>query len=243
MGGANVFDIVSVEVREGRWSAHLSDRQDEPGPVMSVQPSSSNKPADPAVEAELDRLAVTPIAQLRVRYREVSRSDPPKAFGPDLLRRSIAHQIQEKAYGGLSRPAQRLLEQAIKAFAAKPNGKIVLPRRIKPGSVLVREWKGKSYRVMVLADGFAYDGKTFGNLSEIAVLITGTRWNGPRFFGLRAKSQEREEPAAPDRSGSAKRKSEAASTHSKHLGGGSDHRKRHTGGTGKSASNGGRHGR
>jgi hypothetical protein len=78
--------------------------------VISVQPNSSNKTADPVVEAELDRLAVMPIAQLRVRYREVFRADPPKAFGPDLLRRSIAHRIQEKAYGGLSRPAQRLLD-------------------------------------------------------------------------------------------------------------------------------------
>ena len=72
----------------------------------------------------------------------------------------------------------------------KPNGRLELPRRIKPGSVLVRTWKGKSYRVMVLADGFAYDGKTFTNLSEIASAITGTRWNGPRFFGLRSASAE-----------------------------------------------------
>jgi hypothetical protein len=210
--------------------------------MMSVQPGSSNKPADPAVEAELDRLAAMPIAQLRVRYREAYRSDPPKAFGPDLLRRSIAHRIQEKAYGGLSRSAQRLLDQMMKAFAAKPNGKIVLPRRIKPGSVLVREWKGKSHRVMVLAEGFAYDGKTFGNLSEIAVLITGTRWNGPRFFGLRPKAQEIDEPTARTRSDGAKRNAEAASARSSHLGGGSDYRKRNAASTVKSTSTGGRHG-
>jgi hypothetical protein len=210
---------------------------------MFVQPGSSNKPADPAVEAELDRLAVMPIAQLRARYREVFRSDPPKAFGPDLLRRSIAHRIQEKAYGGLSRSAQRLLDQMMKAFAAKPNGKIALPRRIKPGSVLVREWKGKSHRVMVLAEGFAYDGKTFGNLSEIAVLITGTRWNGPRFFGLRPKGQEIDEPMARTRSDGAKRITEPASARSSHLGGGSDYRKRNAASTVKSISTGGRHGR
>jgi hypothetical protein len=197
---------------------------------------------DLAVEAELDRLAVMPIAQLRVRYQEVFHSDPPKAFGPDLLRRSIAHRIQEKAYGSLSRSAQRLLDQMMKAYAAKPNGKIALPRRIKPGSVLVREWKGKSHRVMVLADGFAYDGSTFGNLSEIAGLITGTKWNGPRFFGLRSKTQGSDEPATLDPSDGAKRKAEAVSAPSNHLGGGSDHRKRKASSTGKSASNGGRHG-
>ena len=64
---------------------------------------SANRPmgADPAVEAELDRLPTMPIAELRKRYRELFRTEPPKAFGPDLLRRSIAHTIQEKAYGGL----------------------------------------------------------------------------------------------------------------------------------------------
>jgi hypothetical protein len=153
---------------------------------MVAQQSGSAQATDPAVEAELDRLAVVPIAQLRIRYCEVFRSDPPKAFGPDLLRRSIAQRIQEKAYGGLSASTRRLLDQMIKAYAAKPNGKLVVPRRIKPGSELVRTWKGKSYRVRVMAKGFAHGGKTFASLSEIASEITGTRWNGPRFFGLRS---------------------------------------------------------
>jgi hypothetical protein len=208
-----------------------------------VQPTAPAQPTDPAVDDELDRLAVIPIVQLRVRYREVFRTDPPKAFGPDLLRRSIAHRIQEKAYGGLSRPAQRLLNQLMKAFVAKPNSKIVLPRRIKPGSVLVREWRGKSHRVSVLADGFAYDGKSFANLSEIAGLITGTRWNGPRFFGLRSKTQENDQAAASDRSDHIKRKAEVASARSDHLGGGSNYRKRSAAIASKSGSDGGRHGR
>jgi hypothetical protein len=201
------------------------------------------QPTDPAVEDELNRLPAMPIALLRLRYREVFRTEPPKAFGPDLLRRSIAHRIQEKAYGGLSRSVQRLLDQMSKAYAAKPNGKIVLPRRIKPGSVLVREWKGKSHRVMVLAEGFAYDSETYSNLSEIAVLITGTRWNGPRFFGLRSKAEESSVPAPPDRSHGPKRTAEAALARSSHLAGGSDYQKRNAGGPGKPAANGGRHGR
>jgi hypothetical protein len=79
--------------------------------MIVMRPTAPVQPTDPAVEDELDQLAVMPIAQLRVRYREVYRADPPKAFGPDLLRRSIAHRIQEKAYGGLFRSAQRLLDQ------------------------------------------------------------------------------------------------------------------------------------
>jgi hypothetical protein len=152
---------------------------------MVMAETAPAQPADPAVEDELDRLPVMPIAQLRLRYRELLRTEPPKAFGPDLLRRSIAYRIQEKAYGGLPASTRRLLDRLVKAAIAKPNGRLVLPRRIKPGSELVRTWKGTTYRVMVMADGFAHAGQTFASLSEIASEITGTNWNGPRFFGLR----------------------------------------------------------
>ncbi len=148
----------------------------------------SEAATDPAVEAELDRLPDTPIVELRRRYRELFKAEPPKAFGPDLLRRSIAHRIQEKAYGGLSVSTRRLLDQLVKATTAKPNGRLELPRRIKPGSELVRTWKRKTYRVTVVTNGFVYDGTTYVSLSEIASAITGTRWNGPRFFGLRSPS-------------------------------------------------------
>lgn len=142
--------------------------------------------ANPDVEAELARLPATPIVDLRKRYRELFKSEPPKAFGPDLLRRSIAHRIQERAYGGLSAASQRQLDQLVKLAAAKPEARLELPQRIKPGSELVRTWNRRTYRVRVLEKGFAYDGKTFASLSEIATSITGTKWNGPRFFGLRS---------------------------------------------------------
>jgi len=157
---------------------------------MTSNGQQSKAAADPAVETELERLPTSPIADLRKRYRELFRIEPPKAFGPDLLRRSIAQRIQEKAYGGLSASTRRLLGQLVKAAMAKPNGRLELPRQIKPGSELVRTWKGKSYRVMVMADGFAYDGERFASLSEIASDITGTNWNGPRFFGLRSASNK-----------------------------------------------------
>jgi hypothetical protein len=140
---------------------------------------------DPEVEAELDRLPNMPIVNLRGRYRELFRAEPPKAFGPDLLRRSIAHRIQERAYGGLSREHQRLLDQLMRAARTKPNGRLELPQRIKPGSELVRVWNKRTYRVVVLENGFSHQGRTYKSLSEIALEITGTKWNGPRFFGLR----------------------------------------------------------
>ena len=136
------------------------------------------------IEAELERLPSMPIVELRALWRAKFKSDPPKAFGPDLLRRSIAYKIQEDAYGGLDRATARLLK-GLMAQLAKSNGRIVLPRRIKPGAILVRHWKGQSHRVTVLEDGFAYQGTPFESLSEIAREITGTRWSGPSFFGLK----------------------------------------------------------
>ena len=76
-----------------------------------------------------------------------------------------------------------------KAMIAKPNGRLELPRHIKPGSELVRTWKGATHRVQVKGNGFAYDGKPYASLSEIASHITGTKWNGPLFFGLRTKAE------------------------------------------------------
>jgi Protein of unknown function (DUF2924) len=159
--------------------------------MTKVRRGEKQPAADPAVEAELDRLPKMPIADLRNRYRELFRAEPPKAFGPDLLRRSIAYRIQERAYGGLSQEHQRLLDQLIRAARAKPNGRLELPRRIKPGSELVRTWNRKTYRVVVLEKGFAWEGRTFSSLSEIATEITGTNWNGPRFFGLRRSAKEK----------------------------------------------------
>jgi hypothetical protein len=140
--------------------------------------------ADDMIEAEVQRLSAMPIAELRKRWRTAFKSDPPKAFGPDLLRRSLAQKIQEDACGRLPPATRKLLNQLI-AQSAKSNGKIVMPRRIKPGAILIREWKGKTHRISVLKEGFAFEGEPYSSLSEVARLITGARWNGPRFFGLR----------------------------------------------------------
>ena len=142
--------------------------------MTSIRPGTVDRAANPAVEAELERLPKLPIVELRRRYQELFSAEPP---------------------GGLSREYQRLLDQLVKAAQAKPNGRLELPRRIKPGSELVRTWNRRTYRVVVMEKGFAWEGKTFSSLSEIALEITGTKWNGPRFFGLRSASSTR--PEAP----------------------------------------------
>jgi hypothetical protein len=120
-----------------------------------------------AVDAEVERLRSMPIVELRALWRAKFKSEPPKAFGPDLLRRSIAFKIQEDVYGGFDRPTARLLKQLMQQFTNN-NGRIVLPRRIKPGAVLIREWKGERHQVTVLEDGFAYQEKPYESLSQIA---------------------------------------------------------------------------
>ena len=144
--------------------------------------------AQQRIEGELRALKSASIDFLRKQWRSTFRSDPPPAFGPDLLRRSLAQHIQEKAFGGLPEAARRELDRAIRLLERNRTGRIELPRRIKAGAVLIKTWKDKSHHVTVLDHGFSYEGKTYVSLSQIARNITGTRWNGPKFFGLRVKS-------------------------------------------------------
>jgi hypothetical protein len=143
-----------------------------------------------AVEAEVARIGTMNKVELRSIWRIKYKSDPPRAFGPDLLRRSLAYRVQEEAFGGLPARTKRELHHLIALLSKKPTSRIELPRRIKSGAVLIREWKGKVVRVTVVENGFLFEGKTFSSLSEIALLITGTKWNGPRFFGLRTRPNE-----------------------------------------------------
>lgn len=161
-------------------------------------------PVQEVVTAELTTLPGCSIHALRERWRTLFRTEPPTAFGPDLLRRSIAQKLQEDAYGKLASTAQRELTRIIVSLEKNLTTRITLPRRIKPGAVLVRDWKGKPHRVTVLDKGFSYEGRTYPSLSEIAREITSTRWNGPRFFGLRPAekpSDEQSKDNAPPKRG------------------------------------------
>jgi hypothetical protein len=97
----------------------------------------------------------------------------------------VAYRLQEKALGGLTGAVKRKLK--LLAQQAQPGGALEAFISLKPGTKLVRSWHGKTFTITVLQDGFEYDGKRYGSLSQIACLITGTRWSGPRFFGLKSK--------------------------------------------------------
>jgi hypothetical protein len=150
----------------------------------------AKKPAAIDLEAELARIAAMNIGELRSLWREREGREAAKGFSKDLLARALAYAIQEEQLGGLSKELKKLLAN----LDAEP------PRRIKAGSVIVREYAGARHEVFVVEDGFSWQGKTYPSLSAIAKEITGTRWNGPRFFGLR---DERSQSAAPQKGGGA----------------------------------------
>jgi hypothetical protein len=104
------------------------------------------------------------------------------------LFRVLAYQLQADAFGDLDGESQRLLDRSVSPEDAGQRA-MELARRtdLRPGTVLAREWNGQMHRVAVLADGFAWNGKTYASLSKVAFAITGTRWSGPRFFGVREK--------------------------------------------------------
>jgi hypothetical protein len=137
----------------------------------------------------LDRLLKMKPAELRARWREVYRSFAPD-IGPDLLRRGIAYRLQERGQGSLTSYTRREIERQIKRLG-KNDGVSVSTPSLKPGTRLVRSWRGKMNQVLVLEDGFEFDGRRYGSLTQIASGITGAHWSGPRFFGLLAKPRGR----------------------------------------------------
>ena len=142
------------------------------------------------LDAELARISSLTIDQLRGEWQERMGLDPPPALTKDLLARALSHRLQEKVLGGLS-PRQR------KALDALDKGDQAPLQRIKVGSVLVREHEGTLHEVSVVTDGFSWQAKTYASLSTIARMITGTKWNGPRYFGLRDRQRDAVETEKP----------------------------------------------
>jgi len=140
-----------------------------------------------SIDVEIARLRDLDIGDLQSRWHTVFRRRPPPHLPRHLLFRVLAYRLQADAFGDLDGESQRLLDRPVTPEHAALRA-VKLSRRtieLRPGSVLGREWNGKMHRVAVLTDGFAWNGNTYPSLSNIAVAITGTRWNGPKFFGLR----------------------------------------------------------
>ena len=126
--------------------------------------------------------------RLRALWKETFGRPHPSGVQKDFLLRALAYHVQENAHGGLAPGIHRRLAEYAREF--QTSGRIAALERpkIKPGTQLVRGWRGDTHVVTVLDEGYDYRGKRYGSLSEIARLITRTRWSGPRFFGLKTPS-------------------------------------------------------
>jgi hypothetical protein len=127
---------------------------------------------------------------LKERWRTLYGTEPPPRISEDLLRRAIAYRLQERSLGGLKPSTRRLLRRVAEEARPRHSTSATPAPRLRPGAVLIREWRGTSHQVTVLEDGVLFRGKRHRSLSEVAREITGNRWSGPLFFGLRAPAQE-----------------------------------------------------
>ena len=125
---------------------------------------------------------------LRDHWEERSGDEAPRAMSKELLRLAAAYRIQEQEFGGLSRRTSLRLRALSNGNSA--NISAVPSSQLKPGTKLLREWNGKIHEVSALEDSrYAYAGRVWKSLSEIAREITGVRWSGPRFFGTRERKR------------------------------------------------------
>jgi Protein of unknown function (DUF2924) len=130
------------------------------------------------------------IAQLRERWRTLYKTDAPPRLSRDLLMRAAAYRMQERALGGLKLTTRRLFQRIAADTHARRPLKLTPVRKLDPGAVLIREWGGIKYKVVVVEGGFSFRGQRRRSLSEVARLITGSRWSGPLFFGLKNRGRE-----------------------------------------------------
>jgi hypothetical protein len=165
---------------QARWSSPVRKpgKQGRPGQGLSI-------------EDEIARLRDLDLDGMKTHWHNELGRIAPVQLPRHLLFRILAYRIQANRLGDLDSRTIKILEQAADQQGPDSNlskGLAKLDQRRTappPGTVLVREWDRKSHRVMVMSNGYAWNGKTFDSLSKVAFAITGTKWNGPRFFGLR----------------------------------------------------------
>lgn len=161
--------------------------------MVRTAPPRNIRPRLSSPEDEIAHLRGLDLKALRARWTGVFRKPAPVHLPRHILIGILAYRLQADAAGDLDAESIRLLKQigAGRMEAARLTADFHLRRaELKPGTILTREWNGHPHRVMVVDAGFAWMGKTYDSLSQVAFVITGTKWNGPRFFGLRDKPSE-----------------------------------------------------
>ena len=137
------------------------------------------------VSAELARLSCLSVDDLKSAWTEIIGGTAPKNARRDYLLRALTHDLQCKSYGGIAKSMHRALMKVADAKAGAPIETAKRPRSLKLGARIYREWKGAVHEVEVSEGGYRYEASTYKSLSVIARKITGTRWSGPAFFGLK----------------------------------------------------------
>jgi Protein of unknown function (DUF2924) len=196
---ANSLLIVASRFFTFHWTVtakHAVLTTDEPqirflttrDPQMAKKITSSN------LSHRLKNLQNLDLVSLRKLWLDFYGAQPSKSMSRNLLIRALAYKIQENALGGIKAPVKKRL----KGISSDPGSSRIIELAqwlnrpaIKPGTRMVRSWKGEVYVVTALKDGFEHNGATYSSLSKIACLITGTKWSGPAFFGLNATAKKR----------------------------------------------------
>ena len=137
------------------------------------------------LSAELARLSCLSVDDLKSAWTKIIGGAAPKNARRDYLLRALAHELQSKSHGGIAKTLQRALIKVADVKAEKGIEGAMRTRSLKLGARIYREWKGAVHEVEVIDGGYRYEGATFKSLSVIARKITGTRWSGPAFFGLK----------------------------------------------------------
>jgi hypothetical protein len=172
-----------------RPAIHDATARQNPGEPLSVIGQVGDRSSEPRsfkmddIEAEIAGLADRSTHELRLSWRSLYRKDPPLGLSRDLIIRALANKMQERAHGGPSRSLKRHLHTLAGELE---KGSLSLDPGVvlKTGARLVRQWRGHAHTVLVLGDGFEYEGQRYRSLTMIAARITGAHWSGPRFFGL-----------------------------------------------------------
>ena len=148
-------------------------------------------PSDASVVAQLAALRKMSVVELKQRWEALFGTPAPNN-SRSYLEVRLGNHIQELMLGGLSRDTRRVLDLLVKELEGKNTRKAIMtdPRKPVPGTRLLREWDGGEHSVTVLRDGFDWQGRKFKSLSAVARAITGTQWNGYRFFGLREAGRD-----------------------------------------------------
>lgn len=134
-----------------------------------------------SIAARVAALQTMPVEELKALWQKLYDKEPPP-FNIPYLRSRLAYRLQELVYGGLSHTTRQRLERLA---SNQPEPQPDNPDQLLPGTCLIREWKGVEQRVMVVENGYSYQGCLYPSLTAVAKRITGTQWNGPLFFGLR----------------------------------------------------------